>query len=41
VFKWTPAQAIGVPEIDAQHMVLFEDAARIDGALKRMSRKTG
>jgi hemerythrin len=34
MFEWTPARAIGVPEIDAQHMALFEDAARIEGALK-------
>jgi hemerythrin len=34
VFKWHTARAIGVPEIDAQHMALFEMANRIEGAVK-------
>jgi len=34
VFKWRPARAIGVPEIDAQHMALFEEADRIERAVK-------
>ena len=34
VFKWRPARAIGVPEIDAQHMALFEEAERIERAVK-------
>jgi hemerythrin len=34
VFKWTPEMAIGVPEIDAQHLGLFEEAARFQAAAK-------
>jgi hemerythrin-like metal-binding protein len=32
VFKWHTARAIGVPEIDAQHMALFEGAVKAPGA---------
>jgi len=32
VFKWTPEMAIGDPEIDAQHLGLFEEAARFEAA---------
>jgi hemerythrin len=31
---WTPALAIGVPEIDAQHKTLFERAGRFEAAVK-------
>jgi hemerythrin len=31
---WTPALAIGVPEIDAQHKKLFERAGRFEAAVK-------
>jgi hemerythrin len=31
---WTPALAIGVPEIDAQHKALFERAGRLEAAVK-------
>jgi hemerythrin-like metal-binding protein len=34
VFQWIPARAIGVPEIDAQHVALFEEAARIEAAVR-------
>jgi hemerythrin len=34
VFKWLPEMAIGVPEIDAQHLALFEAAARFEAAAK-------
>lgn len=31
---WTPALNIGVPEIDAQHRALFEQAGRFEAAVK-------
>jgi hemerythrin len=34
MFTWDPALAIDVPEIDAQHRALFEQAARFDAAVR-------
>jgi hemerythrin len=33
VFEWTPELAIGVPQLDAQHLALFEAAARFEAAV--------
>jgi hemerythrin len=32
--QWSPALAVGVPEIDAQHQELFQRAERLDSALR-------
>jgi hemerythrin len=34
MFTWDPALAIDVPELDAQHMALFTQAARFDAAVR-------
>jgi hemerythrin len=39
VFKWKPARAIGVPEIDTQHKALFDRADRIEAAVKAGERQ--
>jgi hemerythrin len=33
MFSWKPSLAIGVPEVDAQHQVLFERAASFESAV--------
>lgn len=34
MFTWDPTLAIDVPEIDAQHQALFDQAARFDAAVR-------
>ncbi len=37
--QWSPALAVGVPEIDAQHQELFRRAERLIGALRAGDRR--
>ncbi|HVI96202.1 MAG TPA: bacteriohemerythrin [Anaeromyxobacter sp.] len=37
--KWTPALAVGIEEIDAQHQELFSRAARFVSSLERTDRQ--
>jgi hemerythrin len=37
--KWTPALAVGIEEIDAQHQELFARAARFVSSLERTDRQ--
>jgi len=37
--KWTPALAVGIEEIDAQHQELFSRAARFVASLERTDRQ--